>query len=67
LRDSSTAIARSEREIALIQEYRARLTADVVTGKLDVREAARHLPAEEIVEGEEADALEDVEEELTEV
>jgi type I restriction enzyme S subunit len=37
-------IARTEREIALMQEYRTRLTADVVTGKLDVRPAAAHLP-----------------------
>ena len=34
------AIGRSKREIDLIQEYRTRLIADVVTGKLDVREAA---------------------------
>lgn len=34
-----------EREIGLLREYRTRLIADVVTGKLDVREAARHLPA----------------------
>lgn len=40
----STAIARTEREIALMQEYRTRLTADVVTGKLDVRPAAAKLP-----------------------
>jgi len=39
-----TAIARTEREIALMQEYRTRLTADIVTGKLDVREAAAKLP-----------------------
>lgn len=39
-----TAIARTEREIALMQEYRTRLTADIVTGKLDVREAATKLP-----------------------
>lgn len=39
-----TAIARTEREIALMQEYRTRMTADVVTGKLDVRAAAAHLP-----------------------
>jgi len=38
-------IARTEREIALMQEYRTRLTADVVTGKLDVRAAATKLPA----------------------
>jgi type I restriction enzyme S subunit len=31
--------------IALMQEYRTRLTADIVTGKLDVREAAPKLPA----------------------
>lgn len=42
--DLNTAIARTEREIALMQEYRTRLTADVVTGKLDVRPAAQRLP-----------------------
>ena len=40
----TTAIARTEREIALMQEYRTRLTADLVTGKLDVRAAAAKLP-----------------------
>jgi len=30
-------IARTEREIELIQEYRTRLISDVVTGKIDVR------------------------------
>jgi type I restriction enzyme S subunit len=43
----NAAISRLEREIALIREYRARLIADVVTGKLDVREAASKLPVEE--------------------
>ena len=38
------AIARARRWIGLVQEYRTRLIADVVTGKLDVREAAAHLP-----------------------
>ncbi len=38
------AIGRLKREIDLIQEYRTRLIADVVTGKLDVREAAAELP-----------------------
>ncbi|MBK8099852.1 MAG: restriction endonuclease subunit S [Planctomycetes bacterium] len=37
------AIARLEREIDLLREYRTRLVADVVTGKLDVREASRNL------------------------
>ncbi|MGV8991274.1 MAG: restriction endonuclease subunit S [Thiobacillus sp.] len=41
-----TAISRLEREIELLREYRTRLVADVVTGKLDVREAAVRLPAE---------------------
>lgn len=43
-RPLDTAITRTEREIALMQEYRTRLTADIVTGKLDVREAAAKLP-----------------------
>jgi type I restriction enzyme S subunit len=36
-----------EREIDLIREYRTRLIADVVTGKVDVRAAAAALPTEE--------------------
>ncbi len=40
------AISRLEREIELLREYRASLVADVVTGKLDVREAAWRLPRE---------------------
>ncbi len=43
----NTAISRREREIDLLREYRTRLVADVVTGKLDVREAAAKLPVEE--------------------
>jgi type I restriction enzyme, S subunit len=39
-----TVIARSHREIGLLREYRARLTADVVTGQVDVREIAATLP-----------------------
>ena len=34
----------AQREIDLLREYRTRLIADVVTGKLDVREAAAQLP-----------------------
>ena len=44
--DISAAIARARRQIELVQEYRTRLIADVVTGKLDVREAAAQLPDE---------------------
>ncbi len=39
-------IARTEHEIAVLREYRTRLIADVVTGKLDVREQASRLPTE---------------------
>lgn len=39
-------ITQTEIEISLLREYRARLIADVVTGKLDVREAAANLPGE---------------------
>ena len=40
------ASARTRRQIELVEEYRTRLIADVVTGKLDVREAAARLPDE---------------------
>jgi hypothetical protein len=57
------AIARTEREMALMQECRTRLAAGLVTGKMDVREAAAKLPepptepaAEEMVEEIEAEA-----------
>ena len=43
---TNTAIARARRQIKLLQEYRTRLISDVVTGKLDVREAAASLPDE---------------------
>jgi type I restriction enzyme S subunit len=39
-------VSRLEREIDFLREYRTRLVADVVTGKLDVREAAARLPME---------------------
>ena len=38
------AIGRQHVEIGLLREYRTRLIADVVTGKLDVRESAAGLP-----------------------
>lgn len=38
--DFEAAVAGVRREIELLTEYRARLIADVVTGRLDVREAA---------------------------
>jgi type I restriction enzyme S subunit len=51
----SAAINRTHQEIELLREYRTRLIADVVTGKLDVREATAQLP-------DEADELEPLEE-----
>ena len=42
----NTAANQTRRKIKLLQEYRTRLIADVVTGKLDVREAAANLPDE---------------------
>ena len=58
------AIDRARRQIELLREFRTRLIADVVTGKLDVREAASRLP-DEVEDPEpldETDALTDGEE-----
>ncbi len=41
-----TTIASALREISLLREYRTCLIADVVTGKLDVRDATAYLPEE---------------------
>ena len=60
--ETELAAETARREITLLREYRTRLIADVVTGKLDVREAAAQLP-DEAEEPEELlladDALED--------
>jgi type I restriction enzyme S subunit len=63
-RAQDLAITRAEAEITLLREYRTRLIADVVTGKLDVREVAAKLPdeAEEPEPLDEVDALGDAEE-----
>jgi type I restriction enzyme S subunit len=45
----SRAITDTEREITLLREYRTRLISDVVTGKLDVREVAKGLPEEALL------------------
>ncbi len=39
-------VSRIRRQIELLEEYRTRLIADVVTGKLDVRDVAAQLPDE---------------------
>lgn len=53
-RNLDRAISDIEHEIALVQEFCARLAVDVVTGKLDVRTAAASLPEITAI-----DALED--------
>jgi type I restriction enzyme S subunit len=65
LKQVDQAISTAYREISLLREYRTRLIADVVTGKLDVREAAARLPeeAEEPEPPDKADILSDAEEE----
>lgn len=55
----SNAISRTENEITLISEYRERLIADVVTGKLDVRHIEIAAPVDEPI-ADEDDALDDV-------
>lgn len=55
----NTTISRLEREIDMLREYRTRLIADVVTGKLDVREVAATLPQDEVETSFEEDALAD--------
>jgi type I restriction enzyme S subunit len=58
------AVVTTTKDISLMREYRSRLIADVVTGTLDVREAAARLPEglEEPDEGDEVDTEADVEE-----
>jgi type I restriction enzyme S subunit len=65
--DSAIGICRGEQE--LLREYRTRLIADVVTGKLDVREAAARLTdeTEESEPLDEADALTDAEEDAADL
>ena len=43
--EQDAVVDRARQEIGFLNEYRTRLIADVVTGKLDVREAAADLPA----------------------
>jgi type I restriction enzyme S subunit len=67
----TAAAARLEREIELLREYRRRLVSDVVTGQLDVREAAMRLPTEaspdlDAESGAEADETELTDEEAAE-
>jgi len=56
----------ADREIVLLREYRTRLIADVVTGKLDVREAAARLPTVDLEALDEVEAVGDVDEDAVE-
>jgi type I restriction enzyme S subunit len=58
-RNSDHGIQDARREIALLREYRTRLIADVVTGRLDVREVGARLPAE----AEDSESLEEADRE----
>lgn len=49
-RTAASAKQKTNSQIRLLGEFRARLTADVVTGKLDVREAAASLPDSDVLE-----------------
>jgi type I restriction enzyme S subunit len=55
----SDAVDSARREIELLREYRTRLMADVVTGKLDVRETSARLPER----GDELEPLDEIESE----
>ncbi len=62
----NAAAVRTNREIDHLREYLTRLIADVVTGKLDVREAAAELPEEDAPGDAEESAEEDtIEKEVT--
>lgn len=56
----NAAILSTQREVSLLREYRTRLIADVVTGKLDVREAAARLPQE----AEDTEPLDEIEDDV---
>lgn len=59
MQSTNTLVERELRQIELVRELRDRLVADVVTGKLDVREAAAMLPGE-LDEGEAMVSIEEV-------
>lgn len=61
------AVVGTRREVELLHEYRTRLIADVVTGKLDVRTAGAKLPeVDPLADDDRADVKESAEEHATE-
>ncbi len=63
-RELDIVIDRVRREVDLLREYRTRLIADVVMGKLDVREASARLPDEPVADVEPEDDLLEIDAEL---
>jgi len=61
----ATAIATATREVTLLREFRTRLTSDVVTGQVDVREIAASLP--ELTDDLLADTSDDAEDSLGDI
>jgi type I restriction enzyme S subunit len=66
LRDINAMVDRASRETELMREYRTRLIADVVTGKVDVRHLAPPPPGSEDLE-ETADELEPLDDAVVEL
>lgn len=66
LAEAVAKVHRLQSEVSLLREYRTRLIADVVTGKLDVREWAARSPGEieEAEDIDQADAIEHADAEL---
>ncbi len=60
LAELNEAIEKIRSEVELIREYRERLIADVVTGKLDVREVPVELPTDDVVEDLEEEGADDL-------
>ena len=52
-----TALNNTRREIELLQEYRTVLIADVVSGQVDVRDAAANLPDDDDLMADDSDAI----------
>ena len=53
----NTALNNTRREIELLQEYRTVLIADVVSGKVDVRDVAANLPDDDDIMADDSDAI----------
>ncbi len=61
LSTASRSVRGAEKEISLLREYRTRLIADVVTGKLDVRKAAAQLLDEAALDDQSEPPIDEIE------